>query len=162
MVSKAVAAIGSLSVGACERAFHCELHPDRQNPGRYRGNCSHLNISSLDVRIGSIGGAVVAYFDERVQQGLAKEAVLMGAPEKIEVVSPPMSPAASPVWSRKWSEAHTIGGARIWFGLLELEGCVRLVSVSRTFPSVENSKETTLARSSSMREGLIPAVLLAS
>jgi len=39
----------------------------------------------------------------------------------------------APAWSRKWSVAHTLGGAKIWFGLEEVAGDKRLVSASRMF-----------------------------
>ncbi len=72
-------------------------------------------------------------FDEDVQSALAEEVHLLGEPEHINVVSPPMSPAPPPTWSRKWSVAHTIGAAKIWFGLEEIDGRELLVSASRPF-----------------------------
>jgi hypothetical protein len=57
----------------------------------------------------------------------------LGGPEALDLVSPPPHPASAPARSRKWRVAHTLGGAKIWFGLEEVAGDKRLVSASRTF-----------------------------
>ena len=130
---QALAGIQHLTVAECERAFKCKLGLDQANPRQYWGACAELNIDVLDVRIGQTGGIVVTQFDESVQPALAEAVRSLGVPEDIDIVSPPLSPAASPAWSRKWSQAYTIDGAKIWFGLEEIEGCSRLIFASRSF-----------------------------
>ena len=85
------------------------------------------------MRLGQRGGIVVARFAESVQLRLAEAVGSLGAPEAMDLVSPPPHPASAPAWSGKWSMAHTLGGAKIWFGLEEIMGSKRLVSASRTF-----------------------------
>lgn len=133
VVSQALAGIQSLTVAECERAFDCKLRPDDANPRQYWGTCPDPHIDLLDVRIGETGGIIVVRFDEGVQPVLAEELRSLGPPEDIDIVSPPMSPASAPDWTRKWNIAHTIGGAKIWFGMEEIEGNDLLVSASRSF-----------------------------
>lgn len=133
VVSQALAGIQSLTITECERAFDCKLRPDDANPRQYWGTCPDPHIDLLDVRIGETGGIIVVRFDEGVQPVLAEELRSLGPPEDIDIVSPPMSPASAPDWTRKWSVAHTIGGAKIWFGMEEIEGNDLLVSASRSF-----------------------------
>lgn len=120
-------------MGECERAFNCQLHPEEGKAGKYWGSCPELKIDVLDVRIGDTGGIVVANFYKSVQLSLAEEIHSLGAPEEFNIVSPPMEPAASPTWSRKWSVAHTFAGTKIWYGMEEVEGSTRLVYVSCKF-----------------------------
>lgn len=129
---QALASIQRLTVVECERAFKCELRLDQANPRQYWGTCPDLNIDLLDVRLGQTGGIVVARFEESVQLALAEAVRSLGAPEDIDIVSPPLNPASAPTWSRKWSEAYTIAGAKIWFGLEEIDGSSRLVFASRS------------------------------
>ena len=132
-VGQVLAGMHSLTVAECERAFNCQLQPDPANPRQYWGSCPALNIEVLDVRLGQRGGIVVARFAESVQVRLAEAVGSLGAPEAMDLVSPPPHPASAPAWSRKWRVAHTLGGAKIWFGLEEVAGDKRLVSASRTF-----------------------------
>lgn len=130
---QALAGIQSLTVAECERVFKCELRLDQANPRQYWGTCLDLNIEVLDVRLGQTGGIVVARFDESMQPALAEAVRSLGVPEDIDIVSPPLSPASASAWSRKWSEAYMIAGAKIWFGLEEIDGSSRLAFVSRSF-----------------------------
>lgn len=132
-VSQALAGIQSLTLAECERAFDCKFRPDNASPRQYWGTCPDPNIDLLDVRIGETGGIIVVRFDEGVRPSLAEELRSLGLPEDIDIVSPPISPAPAPDWTRKWSVAHTIGGAKIWFGVEEIDGSERLVSASRSF-----------------------------
>ena len=138
-VSQALAGIQSLTLAECERAFACEFRLDDANPEQYWSKCPDPNIDLLDVRIGKTGGIVVARFDEGVQPILAEELRSLGAPEDIDILSPPASPASSPPWSRKWSVAHTIAGTKIWFGMEEIDGSERLVSASRAFAITQSA-----------------------
>jgi hypothetical protein len=109
------------------------LQPDPAKARQYWGNCPALNIEVLDVRLRQRGGIVVVIFAERVQLRLAEAVGSLGAPEDMDLVSPPPHPASAPAWSHKWSVAHTLGGTKIWFGLEDVAGDKRLVSASRTF-----------------------------
>jgi hypothetical protein len=132
-VSQALAGIQSLTVAECERAFGCKFLPDDANPRQYWGTCPDPNIDLLDVRIGETGGIIVVQFAEGVRPILAEELRSWGAPDDIDIVSPPISPASAPAWTRKLSVAYTIGGAKIWFSMEEIDGSERLVSASRSF-----------------------------
>lgn len=133
VVSQALAGIQSLTIAECEQAFDCKFRLDDATPRQYWGTCPDPNIDLLDLRIGETGGIVVVRFAEGVRPILAEELRSLGPPEDMDVVSPPMSPASSPAWTRKWSVAHTIGGAKIWFGMEEIGGREVLVSASRSF-----------------------------
>lgn len=139
-VSQALAGIQSLTLAECERAFGCKLRPDDASPRQYWGTCPDPKIDLLDVRIGETGGIIVVRFDEGVQPILAEELRLLGPPEDMDVVSPPMSPVSPTSWTRKWSVAHTIGGAKIWFGMEEIEGREVLVSASRSFTFAQSAR----------------------
>jgi hypothetical protein len=139
-VSQALAGLKNLSVDECEREFNCKLILDDVNPGQYRGSSTDLNIDLLDVRIGETGGVVVANFKEGVQQILAEEVEFLSPPEDFDIVSPPISPASPPAWSRKWSVAHTVAGAKIWFGFEEIDGRKLLISASRSFSTTRPAR----------------------
>jgi hypothetical protein len=139
-VSQVLAGIQNLTTAECERAFGCELRPDDAKPQQYWGTSPNPNINLLDVRIGKTGGIVVLRFAEGVQPILAEELPSLGPPEDIDIVSPPMSPASPPAWTRKWSVAHTIGGAKIWFGMEEIEGNDLLISASRSFTFTQSGR----------------------
>jgi hypothetical protein len=135
-VGEALANIQELSVAECERAFNCQLSREEGKAGQagqFWGSCPDLSIDVLDVRIGETGGVVVANFYKSVQLSLAEEIRSLGEPEAFSIVSPPMSPAASPQWSRKWSVAHTFTGVQIWYGMEEIEASKRMVFASRLF-----------------------------
>ena len=79
-------------------------------------------------------------FDVGVQPILAEEVRSLGEPEDIDILSPPVSPVSPPAWSRKWSVAHTIAGAKIWFGLEEIDSSELLVSTSRLFTTPQSTR----------------------
>jgi hypothetical protein len=132
-VAQALAGLKNLSIDECEREFNCKLILDDVNPRQYRGFSTDLNIDFLAVRIGETGGVVVANFKKGVQQVLAEEVEFLGRPEDFDIVSPPIRPVSPPAWSRKWSVAHAVAGAKIWFGFEEIDGRKLLLSASRSF-----------------------------
>ncbi|MFX0203005.1 MAG: hypothetical protein ACFFCW_43430 [Candidatus Hodarchaeota archaeon] len=132
-VSQALAGIRILTVAECERALNCELRRDDVNSHKYWGTCPDLNIEMLDVRIGKTGGIIVATFNAGIQAILAEEVHSLGEPEDFDIVSPPVHPAPSPGWQRKWNVGYTLFGAKIYFGMEEVDGCEFLIYASRKF-----------------------------
>jgi len=139
-VSQALAGIKYLSVAECEREFNCKLTLDDYNPRQYWGTSTDPSIDLLDIRIGETGGIVVVKFNEDFQQVLAVEVEALGPREDCDIVSPPAVPDSPPAWTYKWSDAHIISGAKIWFGFEEIDGETRLVSASRSFSKIGSAR----------------------
>ncbi|MDY6790213.1 MAG: hypothetical protein SWH54_02985 [Thermodesulfobacteriota bacterium] len=133
LVSQALTRIRRLTVTECENAFNCALRREDVNPYKYWGTCPDLNIETIEVRIGQTGGIIVVTFEAGVQTTLAEEVHSLGEPEEFDIVSPPPHPAPAPEWQRKWSVGYTLFGAKIYFGLAEVDDRELLTHMSRHF-----------------------------
>jgi hypothetical protein len=83
---------------------------------------------------------IVATFAADLQAILAKDIRSLGEPEDFDIISPPPYPALAPVWQRKWSLGYTMFGARIYFGLEEVNGRELLIYASRKFVGDQSAR----------------------
>ena len=134
LMAKKLAAIGELTVAACEQNLGCRLEQDDNNPRKYWGRDLESPISMIDVRIGETGGVVVVTLDQTADlKDYARYVKALGRPVDISIVSPPLQGSGKPPWDRKWSLKHIIDGAVIAFGFEQRGNDELLVSLSRQF-----------------------------